>query len=249
MHGSAWAEGREVNRNMPALPPLPVRELPGAVAHSGTRAVALRSRVVDQEWLPFTIEVVRGESVQRALADLHSPPPATGTEPSACVLLARSKLDGSALGAIQVQTNALAPLPLETSVRLPPALRSARLAQATPLQMDRPEGRSLVKMALFKALFLHCTALEVEFLVVHGGAPSDRQYERLLFTEILPGAGPALVRSAGPLPPRRVFQLDLRSAARTWQRAGHPLWGFLVRTVHPDIHVGRRDAWRRAALN
>jgi hypothetical protein len=105
-------------------------------------------REMREEWLPFTVEVVRDvESLQAAVRvrqqaySRHLPtfsatlaaPEAADLEPGVAVLLARSKLDGSALGSMRIQTNLLRPLPVEASVELPSALRDANLAEATRL--------------------------------------------------------------------------------------------------------------------
>jgi len=205
----------------------------------------------NEEWLPFTIEVVdSAEALQAAVrvrqaayarhlpqfsASLVEPEPAD-LEPGVAVLLARSKLDGSPLGSMRIQTNALRPLPLEASVELPASLRDAHLAEATRLGVTQAGVGRLVKTALFKGFYLYCIAHEVEHMVVTARMPIDRQYERLLFKEVFPGRGAIPFRHVGNLP-HRVLCFDMLQAERAWQEAGHPLLDFMCHTYHPDIHI------------
>jgi hypothetical protein len=71
-------------------------------------------------------------------------------------------------------------------------------------------------------------------MVIAGRAPIDRQYERLLFDDIYPDAGYIPLRHAGNLP-HRVMSFEVGSAEERWAAAGHPLYDFIFRTVHPDI--------------
>ena len=48
-------------------------------------------------------------------------------------------------------------------------------------------GGRLVKAALFKAMYLYALQQDLEYLVVTARAPIDRQYQRLLFSEVSPG--------------------------------------------------------------
>jgi hypothetical protein len=98
-----------------------------------------------EEILPFTVRVVRNESDLRKAVDirhhayarhlpdlaesLKSPEPAD-TEDGVVVLLAESKLDGSPLGTMRIQTNEFKPLILERSVKLPHWLGCKTLAVA-----------------------------------------------------------------------------------------------------------------------
>lgn len=254
--------------NLPPQMPIPplVRDVGRPMTPQGAQPLSLvqtRRGAANEEWLPFTIDVVRDEEALQAAvrvrqeaysrhlpafsATLSEPEPAD-SELGVAVLLARSKLDGSALGSMRIQTNQYDRLPLEASIELPSGLRGARLAEATRLGVTQATVGRLVKTALFKAFYLYCEAQDIDHMVVAGRSPIDRQYLRLLFTEVFPGRGPIPLRHASNLP-HRILQLDLRNASRNWEEAGHPLWTYMVHTVHPDIRVGRLDGWRRAALN
>jgi hypothetical protein len=153
------------------------------------------------------------------------------------IFLAESKLDGSPLGAMRIQTNRFAPLALEQSIELPPALRAASLAEATRLAVVGDKTGSLVKTILFKAYFLFCEAAGVEWMVVTGRSPIDRQYQRLLFDDVVPGLGYVPIRHVNNIP-HRVMSFEIGTAQERWRAANHPLYNFIVHTVHSDIDIG-----------
>lgn len=251
----------------PPLMPVqaPLRDVGRPLAPQAPRSLPLvqtRRGAANEEWLPFTIDVVRDEEALRAAvrvrqeaysrhlpafsATLSEPEPADTAE-GVAVLLARSKLDGSPLGSMRIQTNAFAPLPVEASVELPAAFQGMRLAEATRLGVAQADVGSLVKTALFKSFVLYCNAKAIDYIVVAARSPVDRQYTRMMFTELFPGRGPIPLRHAGNLP-HRILHVHLQSAAQMWRDAGHPLWGFMVETAHPDIRVGQQDLLRRNVL-
>jgi hypothetical protein len=96
----------------------------------------------------------------------------------------------------------------------------------------------MVKTVLFKAFFQYCQQAGIEWMVIAGRTPIDRQYERLLFDDVYPGAGYIPLRHAGNLP-HRVMSFEVGSAEQRWAAAGHPLYDFIFRTVHPDIDLGQ----------
>lgn len=249
--------------SLPSISPLPVWGQAAAPDARREAIAALPLRAAsNEEWLPFTIEVVsNAEAMQAAVqvrqaayarhlpafsATLSQPEPAD-LEPGVAVLLARSKLDGSPLGSMRIQTNALRPLPMEASVELPAFLRDAQLAEATRLGVTQAGVGRLVKTALFKAFYLHCIAQEIDHMVVTARSPIDRQYERLLFKDVFPGRGPIPFRHVGNLP-HRVLSFDMLQAERAWQEANHPLLDFMCHTHHPDIHVAPAVAPRARGL-
>jgi hypothetical protein len=167
-------------------------------------------------------------------------PETADAEDGVVVLLAESKLDGSALGTMRIQTNQFKPLSLEQSVALPQWLRSRPLAEATRLGVTGDRGGRLVTTTLFKAFFLYCQQTEVEWMVVTGRAPVDRQYDRLLFSDVFPGLGYIPFSHVGNMP-HRVMSFNVETAQARWAAAQHPLYDFVFRTHHPDLDLGDRD--------
>jgi hypothetical protein len=155
------------------------------------------------------------------------------------VLLAESKLDGSPLGTMRIQTNQFKPLCLEQSVKLPTWLKTLRLAEATRLGVTNAKGGRLVTTVLFKAFFQYCQQASIEWMVVTGRAPVDRMYDRLLFSDVFPGVGYIPIQHVGNLP-HRVMSFNVETAEERWIEANHPLLGFMCHTHHPDIKLGRQ---------
>jgi hypothetical protein len=209
-----------------------------------------------QQALPFTVRVVREEAelmkavqIRQAAYSRHLPefaqtlglPEGLDMKPGVAVLLAESKLDGAALGTMRIQTNRFQPLALEQSLALPPALSARPLAEAARLGVTGQQVGRMVKTLLFKAYYQYCVRNGIEWLVIAGRSPIDRQYDRLLFSDVYPGLGPVPLRHAGNIP-HRVMSFEVGSAERRWREAGHPLYDLVFRTRHPDIDLGRAGA-------
>lgn len=206
-----------------------------------------------EEWLPFTIEVVSSIKALRAAVQVrqsayarHLPdfadslvhPEPSDMLPGTTLLLARSKLDGSPMGSMRIQTNALRALPLEASLELPEDLRHAHLAEASRLGVTLGESGRLVKAALFKAMYLHALQQDIEYLVVTARSPIDRQYQRLLFTEVYPDLGPVPLKHVANIP-HRILKFELLTAEQRWSEVKHPMLDFMCNTLHPDIHIAQ----------
>ena len=204
------------------------------------------------ERLPFTIKRVRSEEdlvkavkIRHAAYARHLPEFARSlVEPEACdfdtdsvVLLAESKLDGSPIGSARIQTNFHQPLHVEESVDLPLWLMTRRLAEVTRLGIDEGRIGRLVKVALIKACFEFCEQNKVEWAVVTGRTPIDRQYEQLLFSDVFPNRELIPLRHVGNMP-HRVMAFEIETGEERWAAAQHPLLGFFRHTHHADIDIG-----------
>lgn len=204
-----------------------------------------------EEWLPFTVRLVRNEDDLRKAVEIrhlayarHLPdfaeqlkrPEAADYDEGVVVLLAESKLDGSPLGTMRIQNNRHKPLVLEQSVTLPDWLSSSCIAEATRLGVTQDLAGRLVKTALFKAFFMHCQADAVDYMVIAGRSPIDRQYQRLQFSDVYPELGYVPLQHAGNLP-HRIMSFEVETAEERWARARHPLFDFVFRTHHPDIQL------------
>ena len=217
-----------------------------------SRVGAPSAPAMTEELLPFTVRLVRDEDdLSKAVQIRHSAyarhlPDFAETLKSAetadaengvVVLLAESKLDGSPLGTMRIQTNQFKPLCLEQSVALPAWLKTRPLAEATRLGVTNEKGGRLVTTMLFKAFFQYCQQTGIEWMVVAGRAPVDRTYDRLMFEDVFPGMGYIPLAHAGNLP-HRVMLFDVNTAEDRWAQAKHPLFGFMCHTHHPDINLG-----------
>lgn len=205
-----------------------------------------------EERLPFRVRLARSEGdVRKAVHMRHSAyarhvpelaekllqPEETDYADGVAVLLAESKLDGSPLGTMRIQTNRFQPLSLEQSVTLPDWIKGATLAEATRLGVDQGHAGSLAKAVLFKAFYLYCLDAGIKWMVITARKPLDRQYENLMFDDLIPGSGYVPMRHVGNIP-HRVMCFDVPTAAARWEAARHPMFAFMTQTAHPDIQVG-----------
>jgi hypothetical protein len=216
-----------------------------------SRLATLTQSALPEELLPFTVRLVRNEEdlnkaveIRHAAYARHLPAFAEtlrtaevdDAENGVVVLLAESKLDGSPLGTMRIQTNQYKALCLEESIELPEWLKSRPLAEATRLGVANEKGGRLVTTVLFKAYYQYCLQIGVEWMVVTARSPVDRTYDRLLFSDVFPGAGYIPIHHVGNLP-HRVMSFNVDTARDRWTQVKHPLLGFMCDTFHPDIDL------------
>lgn len=216
-----------------------------------------------EELLPFTVRLVRNDDdlckavqIRHAAYARHLPefaetlkkPESADAEDGVVVLLAESKLDGSPMGTMRIHTNQFKPICLEQSIELPDWLKNRRLAEATRLGITNEKGGRLVTTILFKAYFQYCQQIGIEWLVIAGRAPIDRQYERLLFEDVYPGVGYVPLAHANKLP-HRIMSFNVDTAESRWNAVNHPLLSFMCHTHHPDIHIGGPRQNRRPTFS
>lgn len=221
----------------------------GAAAAPASRIATSPS--MREEFLPFTVRLVRDENdVRKAVQVRHSAyarhvpvmaeklinPEPTDYEDGVAVLLAESKLDGSPLGTMRIQTNRFKSLSIEQSIELPDYLKGRPLAEATRLGVELGRTGTFVKTVLFKAFFRYCVESGIEWMVIAARSPLDRQYDQLMFTDVFPGTGFIPMRHGGNLP-HRALCLEVSTAEARWKATAHPMLDFMTRTHHPDINV------------
>ena len=207
-----------------------------------------------EERLPFTVRVVRSEealhkavAIRQAAYARHVPafaaklsaPEPNDHDQGSVVLLAESKLDGSPVGTMRIQTNRFKDLAIAQSVELPAWLKNRSMAEATRLGIDLGRTGRVVKTALFKAFYFYCVEANIEWMVIAARPPLDRQYEALLFEDLFPGQFIPM-RHVNNIP-HRVLAFDIGTAAERWAEANHPLYKFMIQTYHPDIDLGDSD--------
>ncbi|KAF0166550.1 MAG: hypothetical protein FD157_498 [Rhodocyclaceae bacterium] len=211
---------------------------------------------MDEERLPFRVGIVRNEdelekavSIRHEAYERHIPTVAAllekaedyDNEPGSAVLLAQSKLDGSPLGTMRIQTNRYRKLALEQSVTLPPWLQGRSQAEATRLGVAHSSMGPMVKTALFKAYYHYCLREQIEWLVIAARSPMDEQYESLLMKDVFPGGEFTPMLHAGNIP-HRVLALRVDRVEPEWRQARHPLYGFFFHTHHADIDLHDKEA-------
>lgn len=222
---------------------------------------ALHSVQLAQERLPFTVRVVRSDealakavSIRQAAYARHVPefaaklgaPEPNDHDRGSVVLLAESRMDGSPLGTMRIQTNRFKDLAIAQSVELPAWLKHTSMAEGTRLAVAQGSSGRVVKMVLCKAFYLYALAANIEWMVIAARPPLDRQYEAALFQDVYPGQ--FFPMRHGNNIPHRVLAFEVGTAAERWADAGHPLSQFMVRTRHPDIDLSNADtsSWTRS---
>lgn len=156
------------------------------------------------------------------------------------ILLASSKVDGSPLGTMRIQTNRFTPLEVESSLALPPWLATRRLAEAARLGVTHEKVGRLVKSMLFKAYFQYCQLNKVDWMVITARSPVDRQYDRLMFDDVYSEMGYVPLHHVHNIP-HRVMKFEIETAQERWAEASHPMYDFVFNTIHPDIDLRMND--------
>lgn len=208
-----------------------------------------------EEPLPFTVKVVRNEADLRKavqirqaaygrhvpeLAELLRSPESYDRDKGSVVLLAESKLDGSPLGSLRLQSNRYGSLGIEQSVELPEWLKYCSLAEGTRLGISEGRIGRVVKAALIKAFYLYCLEADIDWIVITARKPLDRQYAALMYQDVFPGGEFIPMRHIGNIP-HRVMAFEVKTGEARWAEADHPLFDFMCRTRHPDIDVSCED--------
>lgn len=228
--------------------------LPAFPPHIAIPANSAAGFAMATERLPFTIRRVEtADSLRKAVQIRHAAyarhvpefarhlavPEAADYADDGIVLLAESKLDGTALGSVRIRTNLQRPLDMEESIVLPPWLQGQKLVEATRLGVDDGRIGRMVKLALIKACFMYCKEHDIAWSVATARAGVDRQYEQLLFVDVFPNEPPIPLRHVGNLP-HRVLAFEIDTFEARWTAARHPLLKFFFYTHHPDIDIGTR---------
>lgn len=203
------------------------------------------------ENLPFTVRAVMTEAdLDKAAATRyqayarHVPefaermkePEAVDFEEDSIILLAESKLSRETVGTMRIRTNRHNPLAIEQSILLPDWLKGDVLADASRLAIPPQKNGLIVRIALFKAYYLVCRKLNVDWMVIAARTPLDRMYDSLLFRDIWPERGFIPLSHAGDIP-HRVMVFNVPEADHLWHETQHRLCNFMCHTSHPDINL------------
>ena len=191
------------------------------------------------------VRTLRAQAHGRPLPDLPAmsqalarPDPSDGAA-HVTVLACRDKASGEVVGTARFQRNHPLPLPIESSVQLPPPLAVQTRAEVTRLAI-RPGADPLVRQALFKSCWMLALAGQIRNLVIGArSAPLVRIYKSLGFVDVVAdenGPRPVPLAHAGNLL-HHVLALDVVGAERRWHAISHPWYRFMVETWHPDLQL------------
>uniref|UniRef100_UPI0035B406E4 hypothetical protein n=1 Tax=Hylemonella sp. TaxID=2066020 RepID=UPI0035B406E4 len=211
-----------------------------------------------EERLPFTVRLVKTEKellkavqIRQEAYARHMPdvaqnlgrPEAIDTEDGVGVLLAESKIDGSPLGSVRIQTNQFKPLALEKSVDLPDWMRGLSLAQVSRFGVVHGTVGRLVKMVLVKGCLQYSQEHEIDWDVIAARPPLDKMYRQLTYQDLFPEAGLIPLAHMGNVP-HRIMGFEVATCEARLTAMGHPLLDFFCHTRHPDLDVvGAHMPW------
>lgn len=213
-----------------------------AIAQSGANKGTL---------LPFRIQLVRNDKqldsavrirhavYQRhlpTLAELLTAPEEADKQENTIVLLATAKVEAAPLGTMRIHTNSGKLVEFERELKLPERYQGRTIAHVARLAVANGPLSGLVKLSLFKALHRYCLALQIDYMMVAGKPPIDRQYERLGFEDVFSEDAYVSITSSGGIPVR-VMAFELATAEQRWRDAKHPLYKFMIQEFHPDIEI------------
>lgn len=212
----------------------------------------------ERHLLPFTVNLVTSNEdladavAVRASAYLRHNAPAAdkvrdGEEDDyrddVALLIARSKVDGSALGTMRINSNLARPLWLESVMPLPASLSRSRCVEFMRLGVLNGSNGRLVSAALAKASYQICRAVQMDYILVCSRAPVDALYRGYLFDDLLDGA--KLDLHYAPDVPHRVLCLPVAEAQDRWRVRSRAVHRFFVETEHPDIDIDYEEIARR----
>lgn len=215
---------------------------------------AANSKIV----LPFTVRAVRTDSDLRKALRLRATcyghhfgdtstsyenPEAEDLDPGSILFLAESKDTGEAVGCLRFMTNSHNQLNIQKHVALPSEITNHHIADIRRLSVVKGRSGRQVKLALFKAVYLHAVAMQVRYLVIGARAPLIRDYLALYFQDIFPEE--LTVELLGK--PHRVLYFDVSKAEREWRERGNRWYETIFHSFHPDIELYRalRPTWLR----
>jgi hypothetical protein len=182
---------------------------------------------------------IRAQAYGRHLPEMGArlaEPDALDQAPGTTVFLCRDKASGRATGTMRIQTSHAGALMMERSVTLPGWLAAVPRAEITRLAVS-VGADPLTKLCLMKASYLFCVAQQVQWMVI--GARNEalmRNYRRLGFIDALGHDELVPLAHTGGLM-HRILAFDVFTAERAWAAVRHPLYGFMVQTLHEDLKV------------
>jgi hypothetical protein len=182
---------------------------------------------------------VRSLSYGRHLPNMRTSllqPDDVDLSPLTTVFVCHDKTSGDPVGTARVQTSIRGPLLIDECPAVRREMGDDSRAEITRLAAA-PGADALVKLALMKACYLYCVANQVHWLVI--GARNEaliRQYGRLGFVDLDESRDMVPLSYTGGLL-HRVMKFDVTAAEREWYANRHPLYKFMVQTVHKDIEI------------
>ena len=152
------------------------------------------------------------------------------------VLLAESKETLAPIGTLRIHSNSYGLTEFERELSLPAKFQGQSIAHVSRLGVIGGRTGAQVKLALFKALYRYCLATQIEWIMVTGIPPRDRDYVNLHFEDVFPDRGLVALPSSMGIP-ARLLAFNVRTAEQRWRETDHPLYDFMCSQIHEDIRI------------
>ncbi len=201
--------------------------------------------------LPFTIRLVRtNDQLARAvnvrttayakrlpsLARTLGSAESEDGDRDSIILLAESKETRAPVGTLRIHSNIHGQTEFERELLLPQKYQGQSIAHVSRLGVVGGRLGVQVKLALFKALYRYCLATQIEWIMVTGIPPRDRDYINLQFEDVFPNGGMVTLPSSMGIP-ARLLAFNVRTAEQRWRETDHPLYDFMCNQIHEDIRI------------
>jgi hypothetical protein len=230
----------------------PIVTFVDAEAISGRDGTARFARFMVEERLSFTLRPVESRAdlllacrVRAAAYGRKNPaygeamlePDRTDASPWTTVFVCEDRITGEPVGTARVQaTTRGGEIEIEKYVE-PPA-HILRYGRGEISRLAAVLGADpFVRLALWKASYLYCLAVQVRWMVLGVGKPSlPRAYQSLGATDIFEDRRQVVLGHGGNKP-YRILGLEITACEHRMRAENHPLCGFMFDTVHRDITV------------
>ena len=173
-----------------------------------------------------------------AIREHMAQPDAIDLDPWTIIFLCEAKESGAPIGTMRVQSNTHGGVQVEIEkyLSLPDWIGGYGRAEMSRLVII-PGADPLVKPALWKAGYMHCTSDRVHWLVIGARKPGlMKQYVYLGARDMYEDQRLIPLGHGWNLP-HRIFVFNVASAEQDWYDGNHRLLRFMVETEHPDIDI------------
>lgn len=206
------------------------------------------------DWLSFTLRLAESREDLAKVCEVRSMgyghhsaalrehmalPDAIDLSPWTAVFLCEDKASGAPIGTMRVQDNTRGGVQVEIEkyIQLPEWLtRGGGRCEMSRLVIAAGAD-PLVKPALWKAGYLRCLALQVDWLIVGARKPGLMKQYLYLGAKDMYEDQRLVPLGHGWNLPHRILALNISTAARDWYNGEHRLLRFMVETEHPDISI------------
>lgn len=235
------------------------RHAPQSTFHGGFEAAcAFGTRIPGSSFMPdeslsFTLRPVetdedlllacevRAQAYGRKFPEYFesmSVPDAVDSSPWTAVFLCEDKITGEPVGTMRVQSTTRGSSKLEIEKYVKPTAELELYGRAEITRLAAVHGADpFVRLALWKAAYLFCMAIQARWLIIGVRKPSLlRAYQQMGASDIFEDRRTVRLGHGGDLP-HRVLALDIGDCERKMREENTPLFHFLFGAVHQDISV------------